>query len=536
MYSFKKYCLKKSGTFLSAAVLLLSMFSLLLIPAPLQAAALSGKTTVYNLGTGYYNLRTVDIEKYDSNNLVVAWRNQYSSSKGDMGDIMYAYSSDGGSTWSAAQTMVQHDATWAYGNVILYQDRGMIYAFVGRVPATASSSETQKLIAFKSTDKGVTWSSHTLTLGYTGTTIGGGKIVKHSGVYLMPFHTNDGTRIHGVLKSTDLSSWSLAGTIPNSSGAFLQEGFIAEDQDNASNLVIKMRAASGGYVYSSSSTDNGTTWSNAVQDTNIPNYNAKGFFAKDSNGQYITIYNTASDRNTLYFKTKKPGASWTTGQLFADDSGWDTYTMAIEYSPGKFYAAWENSLNKVMFQKIDLDATAPLVDTQWDSTGGWSISNDGGTVEINPAGQLHLLNQQATVSKIYTGTAPASAPFTLEFRAQVADYTVNDPTTAVSLGAKVATGSRRLMIALQADGVYSMTSSTAGWSKVYSMTGDTGWHTWKIAVDSSWNATLYKDGGAALATWQIQTNTVAATTEHWVTGTTSNAAEARVDWTKLTAE
>lgn len=492
---------------------------------------LTSFTSIYSLGGGYDKLRTVDIATCDADRYVVAWRNQYDSlNRSDMGDIWYSTTNSGGANWSAAKLLKQRDSSWAYGNVVLHSEGNTVYAFIGRVPTTASSSETQRLIARRSFDCGATWQDVALTLGYTSPTITGGRVLKSGSTYLMPFHRNDSTRLHGVLKSTNLTTWSLAGTVPNSSGAFLQEGFLDFAQGN-SKLVMKMRVAAGGVAYSSESSDNGNTWSNAVADTAIPNFNVKGYFDRDANSQYASVFNTAGNRDVLYYRTKKDGSPWGPSSTFANDGGWDTYTMMAEYAPGKYAAVWENNTSNIKFAKLDLSRPFNPVDTGWHTALGWSVSSGGGTATIEPVGQLYLRNQNGGVSRVYTPVAPTGA-FTVLFKGKVEDFGPANAATSVSLGTKVATGSKRLMLAVQSDGVYAITSAN-GWTKVWNNANDTGVHTWKVTVDSGGNAALYRDGSGVLATWTVQNSSVSPTVEHWVTGTSADAAAARIDFTRV---
>jgi hypothetical protein len=104
------------------------------------------------------------------------------------------------------------------------------------------------------------------------------------------------------------------------------------------------------------------------------------------------------------------------------------------------------------------------------------------------------------------------------------------------MGTAIVDGSARLMLAFQTDGVYSIVNGATSWSRVFSQTSDTLWHTWRVTVDSEGLARLYQDGGQSLASWGIQgayTNTNPMT-EHWVDAVSGNGAEARVDWLSLT--
>ena len=336
-----------------------SNFLSVVLPISSVEAGVSGESVIYTKDSSKYSkVHTSDIEKYDSNNIVTAWRAENSVNyHADSGDILFSYSSDGGSTWSTAGYLFQRNSSYQYGNVILFNNAGTIYAFVGRCSANDTNSELQKIVCKKSNDKGHTWTSVTLSNSYTNCTIIGGKIYKSGSNFLMPFHRNDnGTKIVGVLTSTNLTSWSLAGTVPNSTGIFLQEPFISCNYSDPNTLWMVMRAETGGLAYSSTSTNNGVTWTSAAVESSLPNYNAKSPVATTSEAtkRYVYLYNDDANRNTLYYKTKLPSGSWTSGTLFADyGSNSDQYPMMIENTAGQYYTVSEYDYNKIIFRKLD---------------------------------------------------------------------------------------------------------------------------------------------------------------------------------------
>ncbi|KUO21661.1 hypothetical protein [Streptomyces dysideae] len=88
-------------------------------------------------------------------------------------------------------------------------------------------------------------------------------------------------------------------------------------------------------------------------------------------GQYLYIYTTGTSTETrpaLNYKTKRPGAAWSAAKFFADGprdqydpdqqnttgEGWDTYPMADEYAPGRFYVAWEFDTSRIKVNKLDI--------------------------------------------------------------------------------------------------------------------------------------------------------------------------------------
>ncbi|MBO3748206.1 exo-alpha-sialidase [Streptosporangiaceae bacterium NEAU-GS5] len=171
------------------------------------------------------------------------------------------------------------------------------------------------------------------------------------------------------------------------------------------------------------------------------------------------------------------------------------------------------------------DNLAPI---SWAS--GWTLTRAQVT-----DGVLRLRSANAQAS---SATAPLAdrCDFTVEFRGEVTDDSALDPKTGngVSLGTKVANGARRLMLTVQKGTVWAIRKGSTTWEKVATHPG--GPATWKVTVDSAGVARLFREGADTGATWVVQDSRDAPQITHWVTGTSGgNAAEARIQWTSVTA-
>ncbi|MBD2871859.1 sialidase family protein [Paenibacillus arenilitoris] len=368
----------KASAKAKAVMLLLAV--LLLVPAMrAEAAGTSGSKVVYVKGGGYTSVHTSDIVTYDANNIVIAWRAEYSPDHRDMGDIMYAYSSDGGATWSAPGIMAQHDASWSYANVTLYNDNGTLYAFMGKTDSSLPSSDSQQLlVAKKSTDKGHTWVNHYMTRNYDDTavkTVLGGKIYKSGSNYLLPYHGGG----QGLLRSANLKDWYEHAFIPDP-GVGLQEGFVTASYfPNTLWMVMRTNASSGGFAYSSTSTDGGLTWTAPAQEAYLPNFNSKAPVTTTADNQYVYLYNDDSARSKLYFKTKRQGQPWSEPVLFADKgTAKDEYPAMIEYEPGKFYTSYNYNRSEIVFKKLDVNPGATAAYLHMEAVDGGQTPDASG--------------------------------------------------------------------------------------------------------------------------------------------------------------
>ncbi|MXM62734.1 hypothetical protein GR925_04550 [Streptomyces sp. HUCO-GS316] len=145
---------------------------------------------------------------------------------------------------------------------------------------------------------------------------------------------------------------------------------MAVSQDDPDKLVMLARADNADAMTATSS-DGGLTWTSFTAATSLPSHNvARSYFGKDSNGQYLYLYTTCTSTETrpaLNYETKRPGAAWSGAKFFADGpsaeldptpagtgEGWDTYPMADEYAPGRFFVVWEFDTSRIKVNKLDI--------------------------------------------------------------------------------------------------------------------------------------------------------------------------------------
>ncbi|MEU0188265.1 sialidase family protein [Streptomyces afghaniensis] len=355
--------------------LALTLLSGLLLPGPASAEGTSSESTVYtNIVTGGDGPRTPDIISTSANNAVVAWREGLRPGNRDMGYIRYSYTTDGGAHWSRPATLAQETSEYAWHYVILYQAGSDLFAFLGRTPI-ADPTESDGInhngvpingtFVKRSTDEGHTWQDHPATFPSIGNLVFAGRPVKlESGLHAIPYWATQ--RENGVLVSSDLKSWTKRGTVdggPQFTAGEPQLTFAQSDSAGEDELFMVARAENAQAV-TSTSPDGGRTWSDFALDANVPSHNSKVYFTKDSNGRYLAIYNTATDRKVLNYKVRSPGAAWGAGRFFADGpavtsgdgAGWDVYAMADEYAPGKFFVVWEHDTSAIKVNKLDISS------------------------------------------------------------------------------------------------------------------------------------------------------------------------------------
>jgi BNR repeat protein len=537
--------------------------------------------------------RVPDIVALDDRRLVVGWRagvrDERDSAPTDQGAIMCARSGDGGESWTVS-TLAAATAVHRYHYVIFLNDAGTLYALLGRIVIDRDRDGEggvdgfpTSMVARRSTDDGRTWTDFPVTVDVPDNGRGvviAGKPVRSGGLWLVPYWRHSGTTTRaGVLRSADLRTWTSGGLAENPPGVAIEEPQIAVSQDDPGTLVMVTRTlnltggtsaaardayyrANAARCATATSTDAGLTWSPMTLDENLPNYYVKTFFTRDTAGRYLAIFNTLAGpftgasaskpdqyREVLYYKVRRPGEPWEPGRLFADGArltsgaarGWDVYASADEYEPGRFFVVWEHNQTNIKVARLDISRPlddAPLAEGDWTTGGataaGWVLSGGarvtGGGLRLRSAGA-------GSCSASFGLDVSRGCDFTLEFRGRVNDDSALDPRTGsgVCFGVKVSNGARRLMLTVQKSGVWSMRKGSAVWEKIYSSSTAGQPATWKVRVDSSGTARLFRDDADTGATWVIQDSRERPQLTHWVTGTPGgNAAEATLEWTRLT--
>ncbi|WP_204056383.1 sialidase family protein [Microbispora corallina] len=484
--------------------------------------------------------RVPDIVALDAARLVVGWRAGVADpgdpAPKDQGAIKIARSEDGGRTWTVG-TLAADDAVHRYHYVVFLNDSGTLHALLGRITIAADRDAEGDLDGFpvemtvkRSTDGGRTWADVPVTVAVPPNPRGvvvAGKPIRHDGVWLVPYwRSAQGTTKAGVLRSSDLVTWTPGALAENPPGVSVEEPQVAVSQDDPKTLVMVARTLTGGptaeardahyrthaaYAATATSTDGGLTWSRMTLDPDLPNYYVKTFFATDANGLHLAIYNTLAGpftgtseskpdqyREVLYYKVKRPGTPWGPGRLFADGRrsttgagrGWDVYASADEYAPGRFAVVWEHNQTDIRVARLDVSNAFTGVTR---GTAGWTA---GGAAQPTPSGGFRLAG--ASISRPY---GPAGG-FVLTVRGGVTRF----PESGEGLGVTVSTGARALTVAVRPDGLYAL--GTAGWTRVHAPS-----EAWRVIVDAAGTATA--EGGAR---WSVPVTGSAAGVSAWSDG------------------
>ena len=337
--------------------------------------------------SGYSKIWQPFIAKWTDRHYVATYGLQLLN-KGDMGDLVCSISKDRGKTWSSHIMIFDHripngSVRYAYNNSVLFHPKGqdILWCFAMRTPMHFRDSEDAMLCAAYSGDGGYSWTHVELAMDYHGPLITCAGIVPvhdDRGMrYLMPVHRNTirhepmGDRQQFVLESRSLLRWKLAGRIPVSSDqpAWIHEGNIAEgDEEGELKMVTRTGAHKAGVprpgvAYSSVSQDGGRTWTDAVPEPELPNFQSKAFYGKDSRGTHIYVYSDKPAREGLYYKTKAAGGAWSAARPFFGGATRNSYPTLIEDKPGEWLCVWDSS-NDIKVRRSSIRFGRLQVDTK----------------------------------------------------------------------------------------------------------------------------------------------------------------------------
>lgn len=481
-------------------------------------------------------------------------------------DLFYKRSTDGGVTWSSNTNLVNSVGGTVYSNPVPVQDRvsGAIYLFYNQKFALTYTY----VYYIKSTDDGLTWSAPTdvtslLDNNPYGTAYhvpGPGHGIQMRNGRLIVQVWSQGPKTEGadpanrnpnitVLYSDNGGTTWQRGGYTDPEVLEMSESRIVETSDG--HLLINSRNPTGYSRVLADSADGGLTWTNqrvdaSISTTTVDQSLARLTFAanEDKNRLLFTGPNdpTTHDRKNLtVYVSYDEAATWTysrqitTGfSAYSDIAVLPDHTILVIYEYNTAKDLGDDRYEYIKVARFNLEwatngsdsVNQKILDTEWDSLAGFNSS--GTIVDIDPASKLHLRDGTGTPTKVYREDLTIPAVYTLHFKARVNDYT----TGGCSLCTRIVDGQYRLSFKLDTDGLYVINSS-GNWVKKKSLALDTEFHTYKIAVAYG-NAEVYMDNSLyPLFTYALEPFAATDRMEHWLTGSSSDTAIARIDWTQV---
>ncbi len=255
----------------------------------------------------------------------------------DNTDILFSHSTDGGSSWSAAVN-ISNNSGDSYKPAITVDSAGNI-----NVAWHDISPGNWDIFFSRSTDSGSSWSAAVNISNNSGHSLKPAIIVDSAGnINVAWYDYTPGNYDIFFRHSTDNgSSWSAAVNISNNS---VYSSYPAITVDSAGNInVAWYDYTPGNYdIFFRRSTDSGSSWSAAVNISNNSGDSYNPAITVDSAGNINAAWQdkTAGNQEIFFSRSTDSGSSWSAAVNISNNSGY-SYTPAITVdSAGNINIVW----------------------------------------------------------------------------------------------------------------------------------------------------------------------------------------------------
>ena len=205
------------------------------------------------------------IDKTPDGTLLCAWREGTEHMYSSTGKAMLSQSTDGGLTWSSAETIVDAPSIDDRNVAIAaLSDKDWILSY-----NTFTSSEASRAMIVRTLDGGATWSAPQAIGSSSLNTRTRAAVVKLStGDLLLPYYKVNSDRAMAAISKDNGQTWTSV-TVPDAVGFDGIEWSVLEMPDgDLKGLIRNHLSGNDGSFYVTSSDDHGLTWSTPVK-TNL---------------------------------------------------------------------------------------------------------------------------------------------------------------------------------------------------------------------------------------------------------------------------
>jgi predicted neuraminidase len=254
-------------------------------------------------------------------------------------------------------------------NPVLFQDPGgalLLFYKVGPSPDSWWGEMKTSM------DNGITWTpSKKLPPGILGPVKNKPLLLKN-GMLLCPSSSEDhGWQIHFEMTKDLGNSWTKTGSISNQ-GKFqvIQPTLL---QFTGNNIQALCRSKNG-MIVSTSSNDNGYTWSNLAP-TDLPNPNSGIDAVTLKDGRNLLVYNhvavpkgkSGGPRSPLNVAISEDGTHWSAIAVLEKDEGEYSYPAIIQTRDGLIHITytWQRKRIRHVIMDASMFKPVPMVNRQW---------------------------------------------------------------------------------------------------------------------------------------------------------------------------
>lgn len=332
---------------------------------------------LFRSGTGGYHTYRIPALIIAPGGVLLAFCEARRNSADDSGDIdvVVRRSTDGGLTFSPAETLVDHAAD-TIGNPapVVDLERGVIHLLLTGNPGTTSEDEiiatgargTRLVYAMSSADGGVTWtepryiSPQVKLPGWTWYATGPGSGIQlPSGRLIVPCDHVEGNtgifRSHVIYSDDHGETWHIGG----SPGPHTDECTVAAV--DAETLLLNMRSNKGRAMRAiSRSGDGGLTWSEPALEPQLPDPGCQGsMICIERDGRRVLVFTNphSTQRERLTISTSADGGH-TWGEHALVCAGPSAYSALAELPDGSVALAYERGerspYDEIAFTRLNL--------------------------------------------------------------------------------------------------------------------------------------------------------------------------------------
>jgi len=274
------------------------------------------------------------IAQTDDGKVWVVWRSYRSGNS----DIWYKTSSDGGATWSNASPI--DTGIWSYDPAITQTNDGKIW-----VTFYSYESGNDDIWYTTSSDGGATWSAASQITTDPGDDYDPSIAQTDDGKVWVVWQSyrSGNPDIWYKTSSDGGATWSEASPIDTGIWGSYEPAII---QTNDGKIWVTFYSYKSGnyYIWYTTSSDGGSTWSEAHQVTTDPGDDYDPSIAQTDDGKvWVVWYSYRSGNYDIWYKTSSDGGvTWSDAHQFTRFSGYDECPAATALSSGKLALAWQS--------------------------------------------------------------------------------------------------------------------------------------------------------------------------------------------------
>jgi len=263
-------------------------------------------------------------------------------------------------------------------NPVLYQVPGadlLLFYKIGPSPST------WKGFMKSSTDGGITWSAQrALPEGFLGP-IKNKPVLLKNGMLLCPSSTEGkGWQVHFEASADNGKTWQYIGPINDGKDMKAIQPSVLFHKDGSLQIFCRSQNRA---ILSSTSTDNGKTWS-ALEKTSLPNNNSGTDAVTLKDGRQLLVYNHVlppgkeikGARTPLNVAISNDGVKWYAASILEDSPiGQYSYPSVIQTSDGMVHIVYTWRRERIRHVVIDPSKLVlkEIVNGEWPKVAGYSI-------------------------------------------------------------------------------------------------------------------------------------------------------------------